>query len=359
MGPFNKESIMKTSMKKVFVALLLGLFPLCISAQEKNMSYYNTHEKEILPDARVAFRKGEYERVVELCRWHYFMVGDHMADSLRETAERCAKLSEEMNDLLAGGETDAARGKARDLLSMNPDDPAAAAILKQTDTPPVQDSLVTPPPVEEQVTPISMIPEEEQKAEIEEEEKTEPAEKPIEDIFIPEPVIANPEPVPSGQEFRTRFVAKAGVSILDMTQLSGTVAPGAAFGVYDLGGGRIGGELGGYLCSGLSTASMTGLDAALVFRAVKGIYPKAGLGFFSCKSLDQNDSFSYGMCAVASVTFLIGGHFCVEAGVKYYPVVSLSGLETVSTAGTTYDFPATVSVLSGGIAPVVSLGWAF
>ena len=63
--------------------------------------------------------------------------------------------------------------------------------------------------------------------------------------------------------------------------------------------------------------------------------------------------------AGAGLTFLVGGHFAVEAGLKYYPKVNVSGTTPVSTAGTTYDFPAAVEVLGGGIAPMVSIGWAF
>lgn len=62
-------------------------------AQEKTQAYYNSHETEILPDARAAFREGNYDRVVELCRWHYIIVGDTGADALQERAARCAELS--------------------------------------------------------------------------------------------------------------------------------------------------------------------------------------------------------------------------------------------------------------------------
>ena len=106
------------------------------------------------------------------------------------------------------------------------------------------------------------------------------------------------------------------------------------------------------------TASLFGLDAAVNFRVGTSVYPKAVVGFFSCKS-SVTGSGTSGLCAGAGLTFLVGGHFAVEAGLKYYPKVNVSGTTPVSTAGTTYDFPTPVEVLGGGIAPVLSIGWAF
>lgn len=349
--------MMKTLFKHLFLLLALILLPLGLFAQEKTLAYYNSHESEILPDAQAAFRKGDYERTLELCRWHYIIFGDDSAYVLRDQADRCSKLADEMTRLKEEGKVKEAKLKASALLSLNPNDAAAKAILSIEEVvPPVQveDTVVVPPPVE----PVDVLIDTEKP----QKETVQPT---AEEKPLVEPEV-KPEPAPvvtpiKKYEPHTRFVIKAGASVLDLKQLSQTIAPGGAIGVYDAGGSRIGAEVGGYLCPGLSSlsASLMGLDASLVIRAAKGIYPKLGVGFFSCKASDQNGSAMQGLCAGAGLTFLLGGHFCFEIGVKYYPAVKVSGTETVSTAGASYEFPASREILAGGIAPEIRIGWAF
>ena len=107
------------------------------------------------------------------------------------------------------------------------------------------------------------------------------------------------------------------------------------------------------------SASLIGGDVNLVIRVAKNIYPKLGAGFFSCKSTVQSDSSIQGLCAGAGLNFLLGGHFCIEIGAKYYPVVKIGGFETVSTAGTSYNFPASKLIISSGVAPFMNIGWVF
>lgn len=371
---------MKGLIPRLCVSILLVLSSLALFAQEKTLSYYNTHENEILPDAQSAFRRGDYERTMELCRWHYAILGvNNSAESLRDRAERCAQLTREMNALRSSGRLKDAKVKAIDILAINPDDPVAKEILlidepfaPAPDTVAVEPPVVEPPAVElpveqpveqfeEEITP----PVEENLEEVVEEEITEPVQTPIEETpYVPvvvEPVQA-PVAANISYEPRTRLVIKAGAAIIDLKQVSKTIAPGGAIGVYDLGGSRFGGEIGAYVCPGLSdsSVSMLGLDAALVLRASNSVYPKLGAGYFSCKSTDGNASTTSGMCAIASLNFLLGGHFCLELGAKYYPEVSIGGTETVKTTpGASYVFPVAKQVFSGGIAPFVSLGWAF
>ena len=120
--------IMKTIIHRVSIALLFGLFSLTLFAQEKNQSYYYHHQDEILPDANAAFQKGNYGRSIDLCLWHYIIVGDSAADSLREKAESCAHLSEEMNRLFSTGNMVEAKRLADSLLQMNPDDLSAKRV---------------------------------------------------------------------------------------------------------------------------------------------------------------------------------------------------------------------------------------
>ena len=345
--------MMKTLFKHLFLLLALILLPLGLFAQEKTLAYYNSHESEILPDAQTAFRKGDYDRTLELCRWYYIIFGDDSAYALRDKADRCAKLTDEMSQLKDSGNVKEAKLKASAILSLNPDDSVAKAVLSTVDVvPPVQveDTVSVTPPVEIVEVPVE--------TEIPQDETTKEEQPPVVQVVEPKPETAVPIK-PDGP--RTRFVIKAGASALDLMQLSQTVAPSGSIGIYDVGGSRIGAEVGGYLCPGLSSlsASLMGIDAGLVIRAAKGVYPKLGISYFSCKSTVEGASATQGLSAGAGLTFLLGGHFCLEIGAKYYPVVKVSGTETVSTAGASYEFPISRKIIAGGIAPELSVGWAF
>ena len=120
---------MKSLVQSIFIPIMALLLPLCLHAQEKTLAYYNTHEDEILPDAQAAFKKGDYERTLELCRWHYIIIGDDSAYPLRDKSERCLQLTKEMNELQSAGNLKEAKQKARTILLLNPNDEAAKAIL--------------------------------------------------------------------------------------------------------------------------------------------------------------------------------------------------------------------------------------
>ena len=122
--------MMRVIAKRWCLSLLIGLLSSVMYAQEKTQSYYNTHESEILPDATIAFQSGKYERTVELCKWHYIIVGDNAADSLREKAERCAQLKEEMEEDLKLEKINEARVNAKALLSINSNDSNAKKVLE-------------------------------------------------------------------------------------------------------------------------------------------------------------------------------------------------------------------------------------
>lgn len=108
----------------VFFVLALGYCSFAF-AQERTNAYYNTHETEILPDARQAFSDGRYERAIDLCEWYYIIVGDSAADELKERATACAILSREMDSFVASGLQDSAREKALAILKLNPEDARA------------------------------------------------------------------------------------------------------------------------------------------------------------------------------------------------------------------------------------------
>lgn len=123
---------MKSFSIHIGLALLLILLSQFLFAQEKTQSYYNRHEDEIIPDATFEFAKGNYERTIELCRWHYIIVGDDAANSLRETAERCTRLTNEITLLKSEVEDKIknARVLALTLLSINPGDTSIKDFLQ-------------------------------------------------------------------------------------------------------------------------------------------------------------------------------------------------------------------------------------
>ena len=123
---------MKKILKYVAAVALLFL-GLGAFAQEKTEAYYITHESEILPDAQVAFREGDYDRTVELCRLHFIIVGDNRADALRDKARECAKLTIEMNAFASADQRDLAREKAQAILALNSDDKKAQELKDAVD----------------------------------------------------------------------------------------------------------------------------------------------------------------------------------------------------------------------------------
>ena len=378
---------MNSIIRYLLLIIAVLFFAPSLYAQEKTQSYYSTHESEILPDARASFQKGNYERAAELCRWHYIIVGSKDASLLQDMATRCAQLSSDMAEYWAAGKIKEAEDAAKILLSINSNDAAAKALLEEierasipapadtvvadipivevpvvenpieeiplvetpaVENPVVQDTVVTEVPIREE-PPVEKV-------------EAEPVPVVIPETMKPEPAVPVKPASSPDMPHRTRFVIKAGASVLDLSQLAQTIAPGASLGVYDMGGSPMGIEAGFYLCPGLSaqSASLFGLDASVVLRVAKGIYPKAGVGFFTCKSTSDASSVTKGLCGGLGLTFLVGGHFCVEVGAKYYPKVSVLASEMVSTTpGATYEFPSVRQVLSGGIAPMVSIGWAF
>lgn len=353
---------MKSLFLKAVALLLAGVFSATLFAQEKTQSYYNTHETEILPDAKLAFQNGKYERAEELCRWHYIIVGDNAADALRKTAGRCAQLSTEMVALRTAGKIKEAKEVANTLLSINPNDAAAKKMLEESEEPDL------PIPVDTMVTDVPIIADTVLKEnplsiEIPVEEKPQ---EPVQTIDInPNPnSVQNAsgksiEPTGNGAP-RTKFVLKAGASLLDLKQIAHSFAPGGNLGLYDLGGSRIGLEAGVYYCSNFnSTVSLLGIDASIVFRVANGFYPKVCLGFFSYDPVSAIGTATKGLCGGAGLTFLLGGHFCFEIGAKYYPSFKIMNSEQAITSGISYQFPVVKQFYSGGIAPMISIGWAF
>ena len=317
---------MNNLLKSISLTFLLGLISLFLSAQEKNQSYYRQHEKEIIKDATGEFKNGNYERTIELCRWHSEIVRNHAADALLDLSKRCAQLSAEMANFRISGRTKEATERAETLLSLNPNDPSAKVflnIMEEPESPAPADTLM--------------------------------AEEPVPSIPDARSTFRKKSSSPE-----TMFVLKAAGFVLVLDYASDSTVPGGSFGFYNLGGSRFGLETGGYFHPDvLSAISLIGFDASLVLRISKSVYPKIGVGYFSYTERGRNTA-THGLCAGGGMTFLLGRHFCLEVGARYFPEMSVHNNETVMTApGVTYDFSSVKQLLSGGIAPVVSVGFAF
>ena len=108
--------------------LLLFLFlSLAAYAQEKGDVYYSGHQNEILPDAESLFRKGNYDRALQLCDLHKELLGlDHAeagkVDELRALILECQKLAMDMEGYLERGHEGLARAVAEELRKLNPTD---------------------------------------------------------------------------------------------------------------------------------------------------------------------------------------------------------------------------------------------
>ena len=154
---------------------------------------------------------------------------------------------------------------------------------------------------------------------------------------------------PSAETRHTRFVAKAGAAYFK--GLSPAISPAAALGLYDIGGSRVGLEAGG------SFLRMRDISLSMVLNLSNTVYLRAGAGYFSCSS--TTSSSTTGLNAVAGVNFIFGRHFCLDLEAAYYPTVRTMGSESVSTAGTSYQMPVVVTLMTAGIAPSIKIGWAF
>ncbi len=155
-------------------------------------------------------------------------------------------------------------------------------------------------------------------------------------------------------------VIKFYASTLNLSQLTEFYSLGGSFGFLNLGGSRIGTEVGAYFYPKLQSSSLFGVDASIVFRVTNTVYPKILAGYFSYLDDSRDDSAVHGLCGGAGLSFLIGGHFCLDVGAKYYPEINVREEKTViTTPGIPYQIPSKRQVFSSGITPFVSIGWAF
>ncbi len=243
----------------------------------------------------------------------------------------------------------------------------------------VQTPLSSPETILEQVTFDYPIPEFDQSVPTEKKEESVPDEKKevsvpkSEPKSVPQTVSKPTAPVIPPKQVTTgsidvRFVLSANAAVISSVDKEKAIATGMSIGAYDIAGSRIGTEVGAYFCPvGIPTlasdgyiksVSPYGFDAALVFRAGEGIYPKAGIGYFSYKETPKDSPDVNGLCGILGLSVLLGKHFCFELGVRYYPETKVMGGKSVSTWESSYMYP-TMKTLFKGFSPMAGIGWAF
>lgn len=304
----------------VITALLMGFLPQILFAQEKTQSYYNSHENEILPDANISFQRGDYEHAVELCKWHYIIVGNHSADILKNKAERCASLTKEMESLQFAGKTKEARDIAKTILSINPSDSLAKEVSQSPDLPKSEAPLLTkdiPTLISQPPTDIAVnakpevslvLPSKEETVAYDSMKATPVGEKVKQETFKPE---SQKWPYSSNGivNLHNTFVVKVGISLYNYEEKSG-VYPSISMGLYNIRGSRSGIEMGVDIWD---RKNQVFYSASYVFRGSRFFYPKVDLGFIT-----YNGEYEEPFIGLGS-SFFLGKIFCLEIRTIYQP----------------------------------------
>ena len=252
----------------------------------------------------------------------------------------------------------------------------------------VQTPLSSPETILEQVTFDYPVPEFNQSVPAEKKEESLPREKkeqPVpsekKEVSVPKtepksvpqtvsrptpPVISSKQKPASSVE--TRYVLSANASMIFSVDEEKAITTGVGVGAYDIAGSRIGAEVGVYFSPvGIPTrasegiyksVSPYGLDATVVIRAAKGIYPKVGIGYYSFQESPKESPSVNGLCGVLGLSLLLGKHLCLEVGARYYPETKVLGGQSVSTGGSSYLYP-TAKTLFKGFSPMIGIGRAF
>lgn len=285
---------------------LLLCFPLYLGAQEKSDWYYIEHKEEILADIKSLFRKGEYDRVLDMCNLHNELLGeDHKeaaeVERLRRDARKCRELTADIKDHLADNDKDGAVVLAESLQEINPYDEMARL-----------------------------------------------ADRGVQNVQ-------------RNYDEEMRLAIKGGIGLAGIAQGTTGVLVDVGAGLLNIGDSRIGAEANVFFSPWLasSTVSMFGMDARLVIRATPSVYPNAGIGFFTCRSKEVTEvEATAGPCFPLGVSFVIGDGFIISATLCIFPEVRVWSRNTASAGGVRYNYlePFTVA---GGMVPRISVGYAF
>lgn len=337
----NKEkffSIVAVTVLGCLMAVYANAQDLELTPQEKQR--YDANPKLILPAANKAFDESDYLQVQKLCRFHWIVLGDDAAESeanksLWDKAKVCMALTGEMQQLRQENKIAEAKGKAEQLLKLNPVDIRAKEVMNMEIPAPVIETPEVPAPVipvkDEPVAPVQTA------VSGDREEIVEPSKN-------------NSEP-------QTRFGVNAGV-----TFGSGIFGPDLALSIYDLGGRRIGVEIGAYMFD-LNDLSF-GVDASLAVRIYNNLYAKAGMGIYRIPNEQHGYGVwqdTYGICPNVGLSYVIGNHFNLGFCIRYMPETKVRSIDRVSTSinNRDYLFAEEVVAIKRGVAPSITIGWIF
>ena len=338
-------------------------------AQDKTQAYYSQHESEILPDAQTAFSEGDYEQTALLCRWHYIIVGDRTADSLRDKADKCRAILEEMRQLVKEGKIEEALDKALALLALNPEDIEAKNLLLAAETAnnevtDEEEIVAVPDSLSIEESPVydsepEMVPD------------TDQSDSAFVDVSDSLQIIAEePYVVLTNKlyDHRTLYGIKAGVSITNLSNfiqsdpgdMGRYLAYLGSLCVYNIGKSRFGIEVGTQFVPAVSdNASFMEIDASVAFRVSDFIFLK-GLGGLYSYNHKTNDSLdTKGMNMGIGVTSFLDEHFCLEIGCKFYSSTQDSRNDAVNANEIQYNPSAVLSLLPNGLSPYLSIGLFF
>ena len=360
---------MKRSFIIILVSLALSFLSLAMYAQDKTQAYYSQHESEILPDAQTAFSDGDYEQTVLLCRWHYIIVGDRAADSLRDKADKCRDLLEEMSQLAKEGNIEVALDKALALLALNPEDIVAKNLLLAAETAnneaDDEEEIVTIP---DSLT-IEEIPVYDNEPEmISDTDQSNPAHVDISDtlqILAEEPYIVLTNKL---YDHQTLYGIKAGLSITsfnnfiqsDSGDMGRYLAYAGSLCVYNIGKSRFGLEVGTLFVPSLSdNATFIEIDTGVVIRVSDFIFLKGLGGYYTYNHKTINSLDKKGMSVGVGVTSFMDEHFCLEIGCKFYSATQDSRNDAVNANEIQLNPTAVLSALPRGLSPYLSIGFFF
>ena len=372
---------MKRLLSLIFVICFIGLLSPYTQAQDleltsKEKQHYNSHPEQILPAARTAFSNGDYLQTQKLCRWHFIVVGDENAERIRLdiAAKECASMLADIISLRNDEKIKEAKGKAQQLLKINPNDTIANETMLLEDPPAEPEPKTEPQP----------LPESEPDSTSEEKVETtveEPANSVTESEMIPsnktddssESLIEQPlpaeeidsimHPVDSSdimetieprarisKKYNTRFALSVGAMACNLND-GFNFGPEVTMGVYDIAGSHMGLELGGFYP--FVERQTIGIDALMVMRIVRNFYVKVGGGAFICDS-DAASGSTKGLCPAAGLSYTLFNHLTLNANVKYMPEVIIYQQYEYYI-----NYLAKNSVISAGLCPSFSIGWLF
>ena len=356
--------IMRRFIKTLVVILFLGLATF-LQAQEKSDWYYIDHSDEILKDATSLFQAGNYARAIDLCNLHSDILGDEhdetpTRDELMSLVLKCQKLATDLENYIEDGYMQAAKAVAEELRALNPSDER----LKQFglySPPSANKPVVQKQEDKKQQPPVTDKPAEEKKISVKQlvGDKSDDTDY---DDYSDSSYGSSQMMNDYDDADEPKIAIRVGAGLMGLGQDQMSIAPSLTFGYYNMGYSIVGAELMAYFNSWLaeSKASMVGADALVALRVAKGVFPKAGVGFFSCGSTQaKNAEKTMGMCIPAGVSFVFG-NFSFDIMASGYPEVKIWQVtKATASQGVTYDYKYPQTVLGLSVVVGVSLGVAF